>query len=64
MGSFSEILIRIFIGFVAALGYGFAFLKIYELFRRGVHQNNRAKIWWAFSSAIFLLILIVYLFSQ
>jgi len=64
MASFYMILAGIAIAFVVSLIFELALLKIYGLFQRGVKENNRLKIWWSFSSAIFLLSMVVFLFSR
>lgn len=62
--SSSDFLIRLAIGFVTSMGFGLAFLKSYEEFRKAIKTNCRLRLWGAFSSAIFLLILILILFSR
>ena len=59
----NEYTIHIIIGFIASMGFGFGLLKTYDLFRRALKENNRMKLWWAFTSASFFLVLVVYLFS-
>ncbi len=60
----NEYLIRIAIGFLVSMGFGFAFLKSYDEFRKAIKTNSRLRLWIAFSSAVFLLILILLLFSR
>lgn len=60
----SYILIRIAMAFVVSMGYGVSFLIFYEQIRKGIKENNRLRIWASFSGATFLLIMIVFLFSN
>ena len=55
--------IHIVIGFITAMGFGMGLLKTYDLFKIALKENNRFKLWWAFTCASFFLILVVYLFS-
>ena len=59
-----ELVIQIGIKFLVSLVFGFAALKIYDLFLRAFHQKNRLKIWWAFASSIFLLFMVFFLSSK
>lgn len=59
-----EYLIRIAIGLITSMGFGFAFLKSYEEFRKAIQTNSRLRLWGAFSLAVFLLVLILILFSR
>jgi hypothetical protein len=59
----NEYTIHIAIGFITSMGFGLGLLKTYDLFRRALKENNRFKLWWAFTSTSFFLILVVYLFS-
>jgi hypothetical protein len=35
------------------MGFGFGLLKTYDLFQQAVKENNRLKLWWAFTCASF-----------
>jgi len=59
----NEYTIHIAIGFIVSMGFGFGLLKTYDLFRRALQENSRLKLWWAFTSASFFLVMVVYLFS-
>lgn len=59
-----SILVKIVTAFVTSLIFGFAALKAYGLFQRGVRENNQLKIWWSCSCAVFLLMMIVFLFAR
>lgn len=58
------ILVKIASAFVTSLIFGFAALKIYGLFQRGVKENNKWKIWWSYSCVLFLLTMIIFLYSR
>ncbi len=64
MDTFYMLLVVIATAFVTSLIFGFALVKIYGLFQRGVRENNQWKIWWSFSSVVFLFAMVVFLFSK
>lgn len=55
-------MISIGIMFISSLMYGYGCIKLYDLFVDAIQKKSRAKLWWAFSSAIFgiLLLLVIY----
>jgi hypothetical protein len=59
-----HLLTQIGTGFTVSLAFGFAALKIYDLFIRAFREQNRLKIWWAFTSAIFLFVITLFLFTK
>ena len=61
MASGYDILIPIGIMFAVSLIYGLAALRIYEFFLKALREKSRIKLWWAFTSSIFLFFLIVFL---
>ncbi len=64
MGSVFEILIQVGIRFLVSLVLGLASLKIYDLFLNAFQNRDRLKIWWAFTSSIFLFIMVLFLFTK
>lgn len=64
MDTFYMLLVVIASAFVTSLIFGYALVKIYGLFQKGVKENNKVKIWWSFSSAVFLFAIVVFIFSK
>ncbi len=50
--------------FLVSLVFGFAALKIRDFFLTAVAQHSRFKIWWALTSAVFLLFMILFLSTK
>lgn len=44
---------------LASCCFGYAFLKAYDLFKAGIKENCRWKIWSAFSSATFVVVFFI-----
>lgn len=64
MNSGIELLTEIGIRFSVSVVFGYAALKIYDLFLKALKERNRIKLWWAFTSAIFLLVMIIFLSNK
>ena len=51
----------LFVGFLlAAAAAGFALLKAYEEFRKGIERNSKIRIWASFFIATFLFIIVTF----
>ncbi len=63
MGLVFRFMVSVGIMFISSLIYGYGCIKLYDLFVEAIRKKNRIKLWWAFSSAIFglLLLLVIYL---
>ncbi len=64
MNLMNEYTMRIAIIFFSSLFFGFGHLKTYDLFRSALKENNRFKLWWAFTSLSFYFTLVVYVFGN
>jgi hypothetical protein len=61
-GAYS-ILAQFGIALIVSLLFGLALFKSYQLFQQGKRENSSIKIWWSFSSMIFILAAVILLFG-
>ncbi len=61
--AFQYIISRTIGSFLVAMIFGLAFLKSYELYQKGIKEHDRLKIWWSFTSFVFLFMMIIFLYT-